>query len=240
MRSSIHRISIAVAFGVIAVLLGLYGFVYVIDSILPTSLSLADEKSQPGSFITERARRDLKILTDIGPRVTGSRENEVLAADFLQREINIIVQRAHKNQKLELDVQVVSGSLYLQTKLFGNIFSYSNLQNIVVKVHANNNATQSVLINSHFDSMPTSPGGSDDGINCAAMLEVLRKLSREPKRPLNNLIFLFNGAEETGLSSSHGFITKHKWAKDCRVLLNLDAAGAGGKIILFQSGPAAP
>jgi Zn-dependent M28 family amino/carboxypeptidase len=150
------------------------------------------------------------------------------------------VQKAHKNQKLELDVQVVSGSLYLQTKLHGNIFSYSNLQNIVVKVHANNNATQSVLINSHFDSVPTSPGGSDDGINCATMLEVLRKLSRQPKRPLNNLIFLFNGAEETGMKAAHGFITKHKWAKDCQVLLNLDAAGAGGKIILFQSGPEAP
>jgi hypothetical protein len=50
MRSSIHRISIAVAFGVIAVLLGLYGFVYVIDSILPTSLSLADEVGKSGSF----------------------------------------------------------------------------------------------------------------------------------------------------------------------------------------------
>jgi Zn-dependent M28 family amino/carboxypeptidase len=150
------------------------------------------------------------------------------------------VQKAHKNQKLELDVQVVSGSLYLQTKLHGNIFSYSNLQNIVVKVYANNNATQSVLINSHFDSVPTSPGGSDDGINCATMLEVLRKLSREPKRPLNNLIFLFNGAEETGMKAAHGFITKHKWAKECKVLLNLDAAGAGGKIILFQSGPEAP
>jgi MFS family permease len=240
MRSSIHSIPIAVAFGTIAVLLGLYGLVYTIDSILPTPLYLADEQSQPDAFITERARHDLKLLTDIGPRIAGGYENEVLAVDFLKREVNFIIQRAHKNQKVELDIQVVSGSHYLQTKPTGKIVPYSNLQNVVVKLHAANNASQSVLMNAHFDSVPTSPGGSDDGINCATMLEVLRKLSREPKRPLNNLIFLFNGAEETGLQASHGFITKHKWAKDCKVLLNLEATGAGGKIILFQSGPAAP
>lgn len=240
MRSSIHSIPIAVAFGTIAVLLGLYGLVYTIDSILPTPLYLADEQSQPDAFITERARHDLKLLTDIGPRIAGGYENEVLAVDFLKREVNFIIQRAHKNQKVELDIQVVSGSHYLQTKPTGKIVPYSNLQNIVVKLHAANNSSQSVLINAHFDSVPTSPGGSDDGINCATMLEVLRKLSREPKRPLNNLIFLFNGAEETGLQAAHGFITKHKWAKDCKVLLNLEATGAGGKIILFQSGPAAP
>jgi MFS family permease len=240
MRSSIHSIPIAVAFGTIAVLLGLYGLVYTIDSILPTPLYLADEQSQPDAFITERARHDLKLLTDIGPRIAGGYENEVLAVDFLKREVNFIIQRAHKNQKVELDIQVVSGSHYLPTKPSGKIVPYSNLQNIVVKLHAANNASQSVLINAHFDSVPTSPGGSDDGINCATMLEVLRKLSREPKRPLNNLIFLFNGAEETGLQAAHGFITKHKWAKDCKVLLNLEATGAGGKIILFQSGPAAP
>jgi hypothetical protein len=42
-RSSIHSIPIAAAFGVIAVLVSLYGLVYAIDSILPTPLSLADE-----------------------------------------------------------------------------------------------------------------------------------------------------------------------------------------------------
>jgi hypothetical protein len=49
-RSSIHSIPIAVAFGVIAVLLGLYGFVYAIDSILPTPLSLVDEVGKFGTY----------------------------------------------------------------------------------------------------------------------------------------------------------------------------------------------
>lgn len=83
-------------------------------------------------------------------------------------------------------------------------------------------------------------GGSDDGINCAVMLEILRKLSRSPVPPEHNVIFLFNGAEEPPLKASHGFITQHKWAKEVKVVLNLEAAGAGGKIILFQSGPGKP
>lgn len=83
-------------------------------------------------------------------------------------------------------------------------------------------------------------GGSDDGINVVTMLEVLRKLSRSPERPKHNIIFLFNGAEETPLQASHGFITQHKWANKCKVIINLEACGAGGKIILFQSGPETP
>ena len=150
------------------------------------------------------------------------------------------MQRANKKQKIELDFQVATGSHYIRYSPHGKIVSYSNLQNVVVKLHGANNASQSVLINSHFDSVPTSPGGSDDGINVVVMLEILRKISREPQRPLNNLVFLFNGAEETGLQAAHGFITQHKWARECKVVLNLEAAGVGGKIILFQSGPSAP
>lgn len=83
---------------------------------------------------------------------------------------------------------------------------------------------EAILINAHFDSVPGSPGGSDDGVGVACMLEALRALAHGPKlhRPI---IFLFNGAEESNHQAAHGFISLHKWAPEVKFLINLEAIG---------------
>ena len=71
-----------------------------------------------------------------------------------------------------------------------------------------------VMINCHYDSVPQAPGASDDAVSCAVMLETIRVLASSNRTVLtNDLIFLFNGAEESVLVASHGFITSHPWAK---------------------------
>ena len=68
------------------------------------------------------------------------------------------------------------------------------------------------------------------------MLELLRLLSIGP--PLTNaVIFNFNGAEETIMQASHGFITRHKWVPTIKSFVNMEGAGAGGKSWMMQSGP---
>lgn len=113
--------------------------------------------SNPDVFITERAYDDLRALTNFGPRITGSYANEVLTVDFLKRTIDGIIREAHSNQSLEMSVQTVSGSYYLDFASFGAINAYGNVQNVVAKI-VGFEGTHSVLVNSHFDSVPTSPG----------------------------------------------------------------------------------
>ncbi|XP_063238819.1 endoplasmic reticulum metallopeptidase 1-like isoform X5 [Bacillus rossius redtenbacheri] len=217
-------------------LLGAWGVflaVGVLTGGLPAPLSLEDEAARPGVFVADRAWGHLVQLASLGPRPTGSYENEVLAVDLLAREVGFIRQQAHPSQRLSLDVQRASGAYRLAT--FVN--SYSRVQNVVARLHSATNSSSSLLINCHFDSVPKSPGASDDALSCAVMLEVLRVLSRSGTPLPSDVIFLFNGAEEAPLKASHGFITQHEWAGSVRAFINLEACGTGGREILFQAGP---
>ena len=54
-----------------------------------------------------------------------------------------------------------------------------------------------LLLNAHYDSTPTGPGASDDGLGVASLIEVAANLrAKPPSRPVT---FLFNEGEEFGL-----------------------------------------
>uniref|UniRef100_A0A1A9ZGV8 FXNA-like protease n=1 Tax=Glossina pallidipes TaxID=7398 RepID=A0A1A9ZGV8_GLOPL len=201
---------------------------------LPKPLYRVDEDSNPESFIAERAEITLINLTSIGPRVVGSVANEVKALKFLLNEIEKIRMESSDYFKFDIDVQEATGN-YVHWSM---INMYQSIQNVIVKLSAKNSSSGNyVLINSHYDTVPSSPGAGDDGSMVAIMLEVMRVICKS-KGPLEHpIVFLFNGAEENPLQASHAFITQHKWAKNCKALINLDAAGNGGREILFQSGP---
>ena len=59
------------------------------------------------------------------------------------------------------------------------------------------------------------------------MLEMLDVLMQSDRPFRHNLIFLFNGAEESVLLAAHGFITQHRWADQVKAFINLEAAGSG-------------
>lgn len=213
--------------------------VIVLERILPEPQLIESEGLYPKRFVAERARSHIVNLTNFGPRVTGSYENEVLAVKFLTTTINNIIRDSYEHHEVTLDVTKHSGAFTL-TFLDGFTNVYQNVQNVIVKLGPKRPSKHSLLINCHFDSSVQSPGASDDAAGCAIMLEVLRVMTRSPKLLKNNIIFLFNGAEENILEASHGFITQHPWAKEVRAFINLEACGAGGRELLFQSGPGNP
>ncbi|XP_053965127.1 endoplasmic reticulum metallopeptidase 1-like [Anastrepha ludens] len=196
---------------------------------LPTPLTHRDETAHPDSFIAERAEEILINLTSLGPRVVGSNANEVKTIELLLNEIGKVQNQMSDYFDIEVDTQVVSG----QSSRF---HLYQGVQNVLVKLSAKNNTSPNyLLINAHFDSVPGSPGAADDGSMVSTVLEVLRVIAKSNGPLEHPIVFLFNGAEEEGLDGAHGFVTQHKWAKNCKVVINLDAAGSGGRELLFRS-----
>ncbi|KAK4885667.1 hypothetical protein RN001_001938 [Aquatica leii] len=232
-------LSTSLFFTLLGIMIGVLIAVIVIERQLPPGLKISDQHKYPDRFIAERAYNTLKNLTALGPRVAGSYTNEVLAVNVLKKEIQHIIKNAKDNNVIQLDIQKASGAFQLAF-LDGMTNVYKNMQNIVVRIGSRINSPHSLLLNCHFDTVSQSPGASDDGAGCAVMLEMLRVISQSDRILRHNIIFLFNGGEENFMPASHGFITQHKWAKEVRAFINIEACGAGGRELLFQAGPNHP
>ena len=180
-------------------------------------------------FVEEKARKHLEAITSFGPRPAGSYANEVQAVNYIVGTLQKIKHSARGDVIFEIDVQKPSGSFDLG--FFAGFTSiYRNVTNILVRITPKNSypPKNTVLVNGHFDSVPGSPGASDDAVSCAVMLEIIRCLAQA--RTFNfvhGVVFNFNGAEENVLQASHGFITQHRWVETIRAFVNLEAAGAG-------------
>lgn len=203
---------------------------------------LLDGGGRPNEFHALRARAHMEDLVALGIRHVGSPANEIHAKNLIINKVEAIRAGASDKVEIEISVQHPSGSFYLDF-LGGLTHIYQNITNIAVRVsRKGSDRKHAFMVNAHYDSALGTVAASDDAISCGTMLEVMRCLSSEPG-PLmaeHAIIFLFNGAEESILQASHGFVTQHPWTKTIRAFINLEAAGAGGKEIVFQTGPDHP
>ena len=222
----------------IALVICLLGTSYYFYRWLPDPV----DPSSPNHFSAARARKHLEDIVNLGVRNVGSQANEVYAKNLLIQKVKDIQTLASQEVEIELSVQASSGGYYLDF-LGGMTHIYHNVSNVIVRVSKRGSSSEhAFLINAHYDSSLGAVSASDDAVSCGTMLEVLQTLTADPAPflPKYDIIFLFNGAEETVLQASHGFITQHPWAKKIRAFVNLEAAGAGGREIVFQSGPENP
>ncbi|RVE65814.1 hypothetical protein OJAV_G00120390 [Oryzias javanicus] len=215
-------------------------FILVLWGLVHLSLQQLVIGKPTGEFNAARARQHLEQITSVGPRPVGSQENEVLTVAYLLEQIESIrAKTAAGPHQLTVDVQHPTGSFSIDF-LGGFTSFYDHVTNIAVRLEPKGGSQHLMLANCHFDTVANSPGASDDAVSCAVMLEVLHSLANHSTPFHHGVIFLFNGAEENILQASHGFITQHPWAKNVRAFINLEAAGVGGKEVVFQTGPENP
>eukprot|EP00794_Sanderia_malayensis_P013703 gene13703-15130_t len=236
------RLSLSEVLFLIFAILGLIFIAVWPHFYLPAPKFQKEEKEW--SFTSEKARGYLEGLTDIGHRTVGSYRNDILAVNYLMKEIYGIISHAHIHYNFNVEIQTASGgySLHFLHKYFS--VAYNNVTNVIVNMYPKdprNSSNINVMLNAHFDTQPRTEGASDDAVSCAIMLETMRAISRSPPGTIKHgIIFLFNGAEEGLLDGSHAFVTKQKLAKTIKAFVNLEAAGSGGREVVFQTGPGHP
>jgi hypothetical protein len=108
-----------------------------------------------------------------------------------------------------------------------------NITNILVRLKGSGRG-KALLLAGHYDTVPSSPGASDDGSAVVVILETLRAVLAGP--PLDNdLICLFSDGEESGLQGAKAFVFAHPWAKDAGLVLNFEARGNSGPALMFET-----
>lgn len=172
-------------------------------------------------FSSGRAMAHLRQIAQ-RPHPTGSVENNRVRA-YLVSQL----------EALGLDVEVQRASSVAHSP---GVTSAAVVQNVVAHIPGAD-STGALLLMAHYDSVPSSPGASDDGAGVVAILEAARALLAGP--PLqNDVILLFTDGEEMGMLGARAFAAHHPRMADVRLALNLEARGSAGPVVLFQSSEA--
>lgn len=117
---------------------------------------------------------------------------------------------------------------------YSRMVSAGTAENIVATVKGTSNS-RAVMLASHYDSVPESPGAADAGSGVSAILEVLRALKAGP--PLqNDLVVLLSDGEEEGLVGAAGFVRDNPdLAQKIGLVLNFEARGSSGPALMFET-----
>ncbi|MFJ8688385.1 M28 family peptidase [Micromonospora wenchangensis] len=111
--------------------------------------------------------------------------------------------------------------------------TFARVRNVVARLPGTA-STGRVFLVAHYDSVQTGPGGNDDAAGTSTVLEVARALTAGP-RPRNDVVFVLTDAEEACLCGAAAFAASHPLAADGGVVLNLEARGSTGPVIMFET-----
>ncbi|MCW3842308.1 M28 family peptidase [Micromonospora yasonensis] len=176
-----------------------------------------------GQFSAARAYRNVQAIA-ARPHVAGSAANDQV------REHLVGVLRG---LGLETEVQDTVAPEAGQLSGAAGGATLARVRNVVARLPGTG-STGRVFLVAHYDSVQSGPGGNDDAAGTASILEVARALTAGP-RPRNDVVFVLTDAEEACLCGASGFAADHPLARDGGVVLNLEARGSTGPVIMFET-----
>ncbi|MGE5250218.1 MAG: M20/M25/M40 family metallo-hydrolase [Bacteroidota bacterium] len=191
----------------------------------------------PTAFSAERAYGHLKTIAR-APHPTGSPEI-ARVREYLFNKLSVL--------GLDPEIQT-STSVYNDTGKWGVAgprglettpdtwsIAGATIHNVVARIPGTA-STGAIVLSAHYDSVPFGPGASDDGAGVAAILETARALQAAPPMR-NDVILLLTDGEEIGLMGSQAFVKKNPWMADVALVLNLEARGSSGTVLMYETSP---
>lgn len=166
------------------------------------------------------AERALVFLNEIAkePHAGGTRAHDVVR-DYI---VNYCRQMG-----LETNVQNQTG-----LTAYSLAISAGHTQNILARLKGTGSG-KTILVMSHYDSQPNTPGAGDDGVGVAAMMEAIRLVKDQPQR-MNDILFLFTDLEESGLLGAEAFVSQYDAIDSIGLIINTEARGNSGVGFTFE------
>lgn len=166
------------------------------------------------------------------------------SAERAWRHVNIIAQKPHpagsqENIRVRTYLESELSSLGLVVRVLPANHGQLRLANIYGELAGTDGVRPCILLVSHYDSVTGGPGAADCASGVATLLETLRAIRAGPHLG-NSVAVLFTDGEELGMAGAKAFIRDHPelW-RDIRVILNLEARGNQGPVIMFETSPGA-
>jgi hypothetical protein len=177
------------------------------------------EGAPPSDFSAARAMKHLRVIAKEPHPIGSAAQGRV--RDYLLGELTAL--------GLAPEVQKTTGFYYRSW----SPYRAGAVENVLGRLRGTGGG-EPVLLVAHYDSVPNAPGANDDGCGVASLLEAARALAAGPPPP-RDVLFLFTDGEEPGLFGAEAFVREHPLAKGVGVVLNFDARGGGGPVVLFET-----
>jgi len=175
-------------------------------------------------FSAERALKDIAVIAR-EPHPIGSPANakvrDYLIARMTQLGLSPTVQAADALSPVSPDNP--------------DWLTGAHVENVIGILPGKDRAAPALMLMSHYDSVPSSPGAADDAAGVASSLEVIRAI-KSRGLPARDIIVLVTDGEEWGLSGAEAFFKQHPLAKRTGLIINMEARGNGGRANMFETG----